>query len=101
MKSTPYITIAAIISGILGLTSCNRDPEAKVTEDSIAILEDVTDEDSADDAAPKLMDVEIAAEQYKRDNIKLVGKYKKLIRQAEKKNYYNSEKLKAALTGRD
>lgn len=98
MKCIPYITTACLLLSPFFLTSCFKDPETKNMEKSIAILEDVTDEDSADSAAGKLMDIQIGERQYTRDNINVIGKYQKLIKEAAKKNYYNSETLKAALS---
>lgn len=98
MKCIPYITTAFLLTNTLFLTSCDKkDPETKRMEDVIAILEDVIDKDSADKASVKLMDVEISALQYKRDNIKLLGKYREFIKDTFIKNHYNSEKLRDAL----
>lgn len=97
MKPTLSPVVIPLLLGSVLLPSCNKDKETQFLEDKISILESVVDEESADDAALKLIDVDLNKAKYEKDNFRTEVTYRKLIKTAHEKNYYNSEKLREAL----
>jgi hypothetical protein len=99
MKPAIYPALIPLMLGTFLLASCKKDKETQFVEDKISILESVVDEESADDAALELIDVDLKKAKYEKDNFRTEVNYRKLIKTAHEKNYYNSEKLREALQG--
>lgn len=97
MKPAIHPTMIFLLLGTFLLVSCKKDKETQFWEERISILESVVDEESADDAALKLIDVQLNKAKYDKDHFLSEVKYEKLIQTAREKNYYNSEKLREAL----
>ncbi len=97
MKTTTYPILVPLLLGIFLLTSCKKDKENQFIEEKISILESVVDEESADAAALKWLEVDLNERKYENKHFRTKANFKKLIRKAAEKNYYNSEKLKEAL----
>lgn len=96
MKSIIRPTTAVLLLGTLLVASCNKDKETKFREDQIAILESVLDKESADEAALKLMKLDLEQRKYTVENFETNIKLIELAKKAEEKNCYNSEKLREA-----
>lgn len=58
MKTTSYPILILLLLGTFFLASCRKDKENQFIEDRISILESVVDEESADAAALKLIDID-------------------------------------------
>lgn len=58
MKITSYLILIPLLLGTFFLASCRKDKENQFIEDRISILESVVDEESADAAALKLIDID-------------------------------------------
>lgn len=97
MKITSYLILIPLLLGTFFLASRRKDKENQFIEDRISILESVVDEESADAAALKLIDIDLNERKYENEHFRTKVNFKKLIRKAEEKNYYNSEKLKETL----
>lgn len=97
MKTTTYPILIPLLLGAFLLTSCRKDKETQFIEDRISILESVVDEESADDAALKLINADLNERKYENEHFRTKVNFKKLIKKAQEKNYYNSEKLKETL----
>lgn len=97
MKITSYLILIPLLLGTFFLASCRKDKENQFIEDRISIQESVVDEESADAAALKLIDIDLNELKYENEHFRTKVNFKKLIRKAEEKNYYNSEKLKETL----
>lgn len=97
MKPATYPVLIPLLLGSFLLASCKKDKETQFVEDKISILESVVDEESADDAALKLIEVTLNKAKYEKDNFRTEVSYRKFIKKIHEKNYYNSEKLREAL----
>ena len=93
MKTTSYPILIPLLLGTFFLASCRKDKENQFIEDRISILESVVDEESADAAALKLIDIDLNERKYENEHFRTKVNFKKLIRKAED----NSEKLKETL----
>lgn len=85
MKSIAYPFLTPLLLGTFLLTSCRKDKETKFVEEKISILESVVDEESADDAALKLMDVDLNKAKYEKDNFQTKVKSRKLLKTLQEK----------------
>ena len=84
MKPATYPVLIPLLLGSFLLASCKKDKETQFVEDKISILESVVDEESADDAALKLIEVTLNKAKYEKDNFRTEVSYRKFIKKIKK-----------------